>query len=75
MADLAQDNVYLVTGVVVAIDNEDGILIAGIQSDSPFMTSSSDSKKLVGHFAFTRRQAAFLKARLDEFLSNSEVKK
>ena len=74
MANLEQDNVHLVTGVVVAIDNEDGILIAGILSDNPFTSPDpASTKKIVGNFAFTRRQAAFLRQRLDEFLNDSEV--
>lgn len=72
--DLGKDNVHLVTGVLVAVDSEDGILIAGMLSDSPFLPSDpTSSKKLVGNFAFTKRQAAFLKKHLDEFLSGSEV--
>ncbi|MEB3293209.1 MAG: hypothetical protein VKJ24_08605 [Synechococcales bacterium] len=74
MTNLDQDNVHLVTGVVVAIDSEDGILIAGILSDNPFAPpDSASSKKVVGNYAFTRRQAAFLKQRLDDFLNAAEV--
>lgn len=77
MTDLNQNNVYLVTGVVVAIDSEDSILIAGILSDTPLASSEAEattSKKLLGNFAFTRRQAVFLRERLDEFLKDVEVK-
>jgi hypothetical protein len=76
MTNFEIDNVHLVTGVLVAIDDADGILIAGMLSDSPFTSTDSNSapsKKVVGNFAFTRRQAAFLKERLDEFLSPSEA--
>jgi hypothetical protein len=33
--DVEKNQVYLVTGVVIAIDEGDGILIAGMLSDSP----------------------------------------
>lgn len=71
MNDAEKNKVYLVTGVVIAIDESDGILIAGMLSDSPFNAEDSEStktKKLVGSFAFTRQKAEFLRDRLNEFL-------
>ncbi|GBO53394.1 hypothetical protein APA_1301 [Pseudanabaena sp. lw0831] len=71
-ADKPKEKLYLVTGVSVAIDVEDGILIAGILSDSPF---AEDEQKNVGvklpvaNFAFTKKQAIFLRDRLNEFLN------
>lgn len=69
--DVEKNQVYLVTGVVVAIDDLDGILIAGILSDSPLTAEESEptqTKNLVGSFAFTRQKAKFLRDRLNEFL-------
>lgn len=66
-----QEKVYLVTGVAVAVDNDDELLIAGILSDSPFGEKKSDSSSannLVGSFAFTKNKAKFLRDRLNEFL-------
>jgi hypothetical protein len=75
MTEQTKSKVYLVTGVRVAIDNEDGILIAGMLSESPFTNNNDDSESqlqahTVGNFAFTRRQAAFLRDRLNEFLKD-----
>lgn len=69
--DIEKNQVYLVTGVVVAIDDNDGILIAGMLSDSPFIAEdpeSTQTKNLVCSFAFTRQKAKFLRNRLNEFL-------
>lgn len=71
MNDVEKNKVYLVTGVVIAIDESDGILIAGMLSDSPFTAEEPESKKtqnLVGNFAFTRQKAKFLRDRLNDFL-------
>ena len=71
MNDVEKNKVYLVTGVVIAIDESDGILIAGMLSDSPFTAEELESKQtqnLVGNFAFTRQKAKFLRDRLNEFL-------
>jgi hypothetical protein len=65
------DQVYLLTGVNVAIDQEDGILIAGMFSDSPFTETKSEQTpngNLVASFALTKQKAKFLRDRLDEFL-------
>ncbi|MCC3508589.1 MAG: hypothetical protein JGK29_05450 [Microcoleus sp. PH2017_17_BER_D_A] len=45
MNDVEKNQVYLVTGVVVAIDESDGILIAGMLSDSPFTAEEPESKQ------------------------------
>lgn len=69
--DVEKNKVYLVTSVEVAIDDIGGILIAGILSDSPFIDKdpkSTQTKQLVGNFAFTRQNAEFLRDRLNEFL-------
>lgn len=69
------EQVYLVTGVVVAFDNEDGVLIAGMLSDSPFSddeVENTTSGNLIGSFAFTRKKAEFLRDRLNEFLQQQE---
>ncbi|WP_445177003.1 hypothetical protein [Microcoleus sp.] len=71
MNDVEKNKVYLVTGVVIAIDESDGILIAGMLSDSPFTAEEPESKQtqnLVGNFAFTRQKAKFLRDLLNEFL-------
>lgn len=69
--NLEKNQVYLVTGVVVAIDEGDGILIAGMLSDSPLNDEDPEStktKNLVGSFAFTKQKAKFLRDSLNEFL-------
>jgi hypothetical protein len=69
--DVEKNQVYLVTGVVIAIDEGDGILIAGMLSDSPLTAEDNESKptkNLVGSFAFTKQKAKFLRDRLNEFL-------
>jgi hypothetical protein len=70
MNNSEQNNVLFVTGVRVAIDQDHGILIAGMLSESPFVEneqeSSSTSRPI--NFALTRQHAAFLRDRLDEFL-------
>ncbi|MCC3469919.1 MAG: hypothetical protein JGK37_29270, partial [Microcoleus sp. PH2017_06_SFM_O_A] len=45
MNDVEKNKVYLVTGVVIAIDESDGILIAGMLSDSPFTAEEPESKQ------------------------------
>ncbi|WP_244142083.1 hypothetical protein [aff. Roholtiella sp. LEGE 12411] len=74
MSEQSKGKVYLVTGVRVALDSEDGILIAGILSESPFTNNddqeSGSSVHPLGNFAFTRRQAVFLRDRLNEFLKD-----
>lgn len=75
MSEQSKSKVYLVTGVRVAIDSENGILIAGMLSESPFTDGEQDSTSPalpIGNFAFTRQQAAFLKDRLNEFLKDEE---
>lgn len=70
--NIEKNQVYLVTGVVVAIDDHDGILIAGMLSDSPFTAEEKESestKSLIASFAFTRPKAEFLRDRLNEFLN------
>ncbi|MEM6838055.1 MAG: hypothetical protein AAF609_14510 [Cyanobacteria bacterium P01_C01_bin.120] len=75
MTDSDADKVHLVTGVLVAVDDDEQMVLVGMLSDSPFSKASEqvDAQKhtLVGTFAFTKRQAEFLKERLDEFLQNS----
>lgn len=69
--NVEKNQVYLVTGVVVAIDEDDGILIAGMLSDSPLNDEEPEStktKNLVGSFAFTKQKAKFLRDRLNDFL-------
>lgn len=69
--NVEKNQVYLVTGVVVAIDEGDGILIAGMLSDSPLNDAEPEStktKNLVGSFAFTKQKAKFLRDSLNEFL-------
>jgi hypothetical protein len=71
-ANKPKEKLYLVTGVSVAIDAEDGILIAGILSDSPFAEDEQKNvsvKLPVANFAFTKKQAIFLRDRLNEFLN------
>lgn len=69
MNDQQKNQVYLVTGVAIAIDEEDGVLIAGMLSDSPFSSEDRESNQnTVGNFAFTRQKAKFLRDRLNEFL-------
>lgn len=75
MIETNRDKVYLVTSVVIALDEEDGVLIAGILSDNPFKNDDQESASrgsLVGNFAFTRRQAKFLRDRINEFLKEEE---
>ncbi|MBD2775418.1 hypothetical protein [Iningainema tapete] len=74
MSEQSQDKVYLVTGVRIAI-SEDGILIAGMLSESPFESNEQQSASPVhpiGNFAFTRRQATFLRDSINEFLKEEE---
>ncbi|MEH2235832.1 hypothetical protein [Nostoc sp.] len=73
MSEQSKSKVYLVTGVRVAIDSENGILIAGMLSETPFTDGEPDSTSPalpISNFAFTRQQAAFLKDRLNEFLKD-----
>ena len=75
MSEQSKDKVYLVTGVRIAIDSDDGILIAGMLCESPFMNNEQQSEspvRPIGNFAFTRQQAAFLRNRLNEFLKDEE---
>ncbi len=75
MIEPNSDKVYLVTGVMVALDEEDGILITGMLSDIPFKNENQESSStgnLVASFAFTRRQAKFMRDRLNEFLKEQE---
>lgn len=75
MSEPNRDKVHLVTSVVIALDEEDGVLIAGILSDTPFKNGEKESASigsLVGSFAFTRRQAKFLRDRINEFLKEQE---
>jgi len=73
--NLNAGSVHLVTGVLVAEDDDEQMMLVGILSDSPFAQDSEqiDSQKHypVSSFAFTKRQAQFLKERLDDFLQNS----
>jgi hypothetical protein len=74
MSEQIKDKVYLVTGVRIAIDSDDGILIAGILSDNPFIEDqeSNSSVNPIANFAFTRQQATFLRNRLNEFLKDEK---
>ncbi|MBN3895667.1 MAG: hypothetical protein HWQ41_10460 [Nostoc sp. NOS(2021)] len=74
MSEQREEKVYLVTGIKVALDSEDGILIAGILSDSPFTNNqeSASAANLIGNFAFSRQQATFLRDHLNEFLREKE---
>jgi hypothetical protein len=69
------DKIHFVTGVLVALDNDEQMMLVGMLSDSPFVQRSEQSdslpQNLVGSFAFTKRQAIFLRERLDEFLQDS----
>lgn len=69
------DQVHFVTGVLVALDSDEQMMLIGMLSDSPFNQTSeqanSQSHNLVGSFAFTKRQAMFLRERLDDFLQDS----
>ncbi|WP_414529740.1 hypothetical protein [Nodularia chucula] len=63
------NKVLFVTGIRVAIDEENRILLAGMLSDSPFVEDEQESSTINPiNFAFTRQHAAFLRDRLDEFL-------
>jgi hypothetical protein len=70
MNNSEQNNVLFVTGVRVAIDQDHGILIAGMLSESPFVENEQESSSTSHpiNFALTRQHAAFLRDRLDEFL-------
>lgn len=74
MNDSKENRVYLVTGISIAIDDEDDILIAGMLSDSPLTNndtsenSTASKQSLIGSFALTRGKARFLRDRLNEFL-------
>jgi len=69
MVQQEQNGVLFVTGIRVAIDEENQIILAGILSESPF---SQDEQELpegsIINFAFTRQHATFLRDRLDVFL-------
>lgn len=62
--------VFFVTGMRVAIDEENRILLVGMLSESPFVEDKQESSSTAHpiNFAFTRQHAAFLRDRLDEFL-------
>ncbi len=70
MSQQEQNKVLFITGMRVAIDEENKILLVGMLSESPFgedeQGSSSDAPTI--NFAFTRQHAAFLRDRLDQFL-------
>ncbi|MEA5513311.1 hypothetical protein [Nodularia sp. UHCC 0506] len=70
MSKQEQNKVLFVTGIRVAIDEENRILLAGMLSDSPFIEDEQESSLTINpiNFAFTRQHAAFLRDRLDEFL-------
>ena len=73
MNDMRKHEIHLVTGVVIAIDDEDGVLIAGMLSDSPFKDDNQEltpKRNLVSSFAFTRQKAKFLRDSLNEFLKD-----
>jgi hypothetical protein len=74
MSNQSQSQVYFVTGVRVAVDEEHRILIAGMLSESPFSNDQQESVLSANliNFAFTRQQAKFLRDRLDEFLKEEE---
>jgi hypothetical protein len=67
MNNSEQNNVLFVTGVRVAIDEEHGILIAGMLSAFVDNEQESSNSRPI-NFALTRQHAAFLRDRLDEFL-------
>ncbi|MEH2411434.1 hypothetical protein [Nostoc sp.] len=64
------NKVLFVTGMRVAIDEENRILLVGILSESPFVEDEQGASSSAHpiNFAFTRQHAAFLRDRLDEFL-------
>lgn len=70
MSNWENNKVLFVTGVRIAVDEEHGILIAGMLSESPFVedddTKSSTSQPV--NFALNRQHAEFLRDRLNEFL-------
>jgi hypothetical protein len=70
MSNQTLDKVFFVTGMHVAIDEENHILLVGILSGSPFMEDAQESSSTTHpiNFAFTRQQAKFFRARLNEFL-------
>lgn len=69
MVQREQNGVLFVTGIHVAIDEENQIILAGIISESPFSQDEQEfSDRSVVNFAFTRQQATFLRDRLDAFL-------
>ncbi len=71
MNNSEQNNVLFVTGVRVAIDEEHGILIAGMLSAFVDNEQESSNSRPI-NFALTRQHAAFLRDRLDEFLKRKE---
>ncbi|MBW4634693.1 MAG: hypothetical protein KME30_23125 [Iphinoe sp. HA4291-MV1] len=74
MSEQSNGKVYLVTGVRVAVDEEQRILIAGMLSESPFTDGEQESALTANpiNFAFTRQHAAFLRNHLNEFLKEEE---
>ncbi|MBE9250967.1 hypothetical protein IQ226_17915 [Dolichospermum sp. LEGE 00240] len=54
MSEQTKDKVYLVTGVRIAIDSDDGILIAGILSDNPFI-EDQESNSVTVHGGYKKR--------------------
>ncbi|MEM9153739.1 MAG: hypothetical protein AAGB13_01710 [Cyanobacteria bacterium P01_F01_bin.33] len=74
MNESSAEKIYLVTGVQVALDEEERMMLVGLLSDSPFGQEQQQEplqRNVVGSFAFTKRQARFLKEHLDEFLGQS----
>jgi hypothetical protein len=69
MGYLENNQVLFVTAVRVAVDEEHGILIAGMLSESPFVEKDQESSTSQPiNFALNRQHAEFLRDRLDEFL-------
>jgi hypothetical protein len=69
MSNLENNKVLFVTGVRIAVDEENGILIAGMLSESPFIENEQESSTSQPiNFALNRQHAQFLRDRIDEFL-------
>lgn len=73
MGTAETSKVLFVTGIRVAIDEENHIFLAGMLSESPFIGEDEESSSTINpiNFALTKQHAAFLKDRLDEFLKGT----
>ncbi len=74
MNELDRNQVHFITGITIAMDHEDGVLILGMLSDTPFSDNQAEAqtKEPISNFALTRQKAKFLREKLDEFLRESE---